>query len=94
MGLGYWRDAGIPGAALAGAYRVRWGIRGIDDPAGLPLIVLLFGVYFFLITPVTNSIVRSNEYEADVFGLNAAREPHGFAEAALLLGEYRSCNRG
>ena len=36
-----------------------------------------------------NTIIRTNEYEADIFGLNAARQPEGFAEAALLLGEYR-----
>ena len=79
---------------LAARYAGRWKIRGVADPAGLPLIVLLFGAYFFLITPITNSIIRSNEYEADVFGLNAAREPEGFAEAALLLGEYRKLHPG
>jgi STE24 endopeptidase len=80
--------------ALAARHAGRWQIRGVDDPAGLPLIVLLFSVYFFLITPLTNSIIRSNEYEADVFGLNAARQPEGFAEAALLLGEYRKLHPG
>jgi STE24 endopeptidase len=79
---------------LSARHAGRWKIRGVDDPAGLPLIVLLFGVYFFLITPITNSIIRSNEYEADVFGLNAAREPEGFAEASLLLGEYRKLHPG
>ena len=80
--------------ALAGRYAGRWRIRGIDDPAGLPLIALLFGVFFFVITPISNSIIRSNEYEADVFGLNAARQPEGFAEAALLLGDYRKMHPG
>ncbi len=80
--------------ALAARYAARWRIRGVADPAGLPLIVLLFGAYFFLITPLTNSIVRSNEYEADVFGLNAARQPEGFAETALLLGDYRKLRPG
>jgi STE24 endopeptidase len=80
--------------ALAARYARRWQIRGIDDPAGLPLIVLLFGAYLFLVTPVSNSIVRSNEFEADVFGLNAARQPDGFAEAALLLGDYRKLHPG
>lgn len=80
--------------ALAARYAGRWGVRGIEDPAGLPLIVLLFSAYFFLITPIANSIVRSNESEADVFGLNAAGEPEGFAETALLLGEYRKLHPG
>ena len=67
----------------------RWGVAGIADSAGLPVVVLIFTVYTFLLTPLLNTIVRTNEYEADVFGLNAARQPDGFAEAALLLSDYR-----
>jgi STE24 endopeptidase len=74
---------------LAKRHAARWRVEGVHDPAGLPLIVLLFGAYLFVVTPLTNSIVRVNEYEADIFGLNAAGQPDGFAEAALLLGEYR-----
>ncbi len=40
-------------------------------------------------TPVSNTMVRTNEAEADIFGLNAAREPDGFANIALKLSEYR-----
>ncbi|TMD62395.1 MAG: hypothetical protein E6I84_17205 [Chloroflexi bacterium] len=29
------------------------------------------------------------EYEADLYGLNAAAEPDGFAQIALKLAEYR-----
>lgn len=70
-------------------YGARWGIRGIADPAGLPLLVALLSVYFFALIPVMNSAIRTNEAEADIFGLNASRQPDGFAEVALLLGEYR-----
>jgi STE24 endopeptidase len=66
-----------------------WGIQGIGDVAGLPLLVILFSIYVFLITPVTNNIIRSDEVEADHFGLAAARAPDGFAEAAFKLAEYR-----
>jgi STE24 endopeptidase len=79
---------------LAARYEGRWRVRGVDDPAGLPLIALIFGVYFFVLTPLTNTIIRSNEYEADVFGLNAARQPDGFAEASLQLGQYRKLHPG
>jgi STE24 endopeptidase len=79
---------------LARRHRVRWRVEGIADPAGLPLIALLFSVYLYLLTPVINSIIRTNEYEADVFGLNAARQPDGFAEAALLLSDYRKMSPG
>jgi STE24 endopeptidase len=73
---------------------VRWGIRGVADPAGLPLVVLLGTVLSLLLTPVLNTIVRVQEQEADVFGLNAAREPDAFAEAVLQLSEYRKLSPG
>ncbi len=66
-----------------------WGVRGIGDPAGLPLLVLILATYFFLITPFDNTAVRVTESEADIFGLNTAREPDGFAKVALKLGTYR-----
>ena len=67
----------------------RWGIAGVDDVAVLPLAVLLFSTYFFVLTPVMNTFIRTQEMEADMFGLNAARQPDGFAQAALKLSEYR-----
>jgi STE24 endopeptidase len=72
----------------------RWGLRGIDDVAGLPLAALILSAYFFVLTPVINNIVRTSEYEADVFGLNAARQPDGFAQTALKLSEYRKLEPG
>jgi STE24 endopeptidase len=75
-------------------YEGKWQVRGIGDLAGLPLVALLFGAYFFLMTPVLNSIIRTQEYEADIFGLNASRQPDGFAEAAIHLSEYRKMEPG
>lgn len=66
-----------------------WGVRGITDVAVLPLAVIVFSLYFFLVTPVTNTITRTMEFEADMYGLNAARQPDGEANVDLLLGEYR-----
>jgi STE24 endopeptidase len=71
-----------------------WRISAVGDVAGLPLIALLFSVYAFAATPINNTIVRETEYEADMFGLNAARQPDGFANAALKLGEYRKLAPG
>jgi STE24 endopeptidase len=34
------------------------------------------------------------EFEADMFGLNTARQPDGMAEAAIKLGEYRKMEPG
>lgn len=77
-----------------GRWGSRWGVRGVGDTAGLPLLMAIFSIYLFMMTPVTNTIIRSNEAEADLFGLNAARQSDGFAEAALLLGEYRKMAPG
>lgn len=72
----------------------RWRVRGVDDPAGLPLLAALLAVFFFVLTPINNTIIRVNEAEADIFGLNASRQPDGFAEVALKLGEYRKLSPG
>jgi len=48
----------------------------------------------FVMTPVTNSIIRTEEIEADAFGLNAAGEPDGFADVSLMLSEYRKLHPG
>ena len=67
----------------------RWGVRGISDPAGMPLLFAVIGFVMLIATPINNNITRFHEHQADMFGLNAAREPDGFAESALLLSEYR-----
>lgn len=72
----------------------RFGVEGRGDPAGLPLISALMSVFFFVATPVSNSIVRQAEAEADAYGLNAAGEPHGFATAAMRLSTYRKIHPG
>ena len=72
----------------------KWGIRDIGDPAVLPLAVLLASVFFFVLTPVNNSWTRMQEYEADIFGLNAARQPDAEAKVDLMLGEYRKLDPG
>src|SRR6188472_739381 len=70
----------------------KWGVRGIADPAGLPLLALILSTLLFIATPVLNTLVRVTEREADAFGINTAREPDGMAEVALKLGVYRKLN--
>jgi STE24 endopeptidase len=79
---------------MLAAYGARWGINGVGDVAVVPLAVFIFSVYFLVLTPILNSYIRTQEAEADMFGLNAARQPDGFAEAALKLGEYRKMEPG
>ncbi len=77
---------------------VRWGPRlgleGRADPAALPLALGILSLFFFLATPLTNSITRQAEAEADAYGLNSAREPNGFAMAAMRLSTYRKIKPG
>jgi STE24 endopeptidase len=71
-----------------------WGVRGIADPAGLPLLTLIFSTYVFVLTPSINTVTRVTEREADAFGINTCREPDGAAMVALKLGEYRKLDPG
>ena len=72
----------------------RFGLLGVSDVASLPMLAAVFTVALFLATPVTNTIVRTEEIEADRFGLNLAREPLGEAEVDLKLTEYRKPEPG
>ncbi|MBI3350022.1 MAG: M48 family metallopeptidase [Burkholderiales bacterium] len=79
---------------LLARFAAATGVSRVDDVAGLPVLVAVFSVFLALATPVNNSITRVQEAEADKFGLNLSREPHGFAEAQLRLVEYRKADPG
>jgi STE24 endopeptidase len=72
----------------------RWGTKAVDDVASLPLLAAVFSVFMLAATPVFHSIIRIHEIEADRFGLNLARDPHGFAEVVLKLSDYRKTDPG
>lgn len=80
--------------AMLRRHGARWGIADRGDPAGLPLALAIFSVFFAIMTPLTNTITRQAEAEADAFGVNASREPHGFASAAIRLSTYRKLHPG
>jgi STE24 endopeptidase len=71
-----------------------WKTTSIFDPGLFPAISLIFTVIFLLLTPVTKTMTRVQEHEADMFGLNASRQPDGFAQAMLKLGQYRKLSPG
>jgi STE24 endopeptidase len=74
---------------LVNVFGGNWDVRTIDDPAGLPVLMALAAFFFLIATPVENTITRTIEQQADVFGINAARQPDGFATVTLKLSEYR-----
>ena len=83
---------GVP--ALLARFGARWGVTRMDDPAIVAPAVLVFTLYILLATPLINTIVRFHETQADIFGLNAARAPDGFARAAMTLSTYRKLEPG
>ncbi|HEX2714063.1 MAG TPA: M48 family metallopeptidase [Candidatus Acidoferrales bacterium] len=70
----------------------RWGIRGVDDWASLPVILLLFSVLGFLGAPVENTYSRYIEHQADMYSLEVihgivARSGEVAAETFQVEGE-------
>jgi Zn-dependent protease with chaperone function len=72
----------------------RWRVRQLEDVAGLPVLVGLISLFFFVMTPVSNSISRTAEHQADIFSLDAVRKPDAFATAMLKLSTYRKLDPG
>jgi STE24 endopeptidase len=72
----------------------QWGLRDATDIAALPLVFLLGSIFFFVLTPILNTQTRTSELEADLYGLNASRQPDGSAQSAIHLGEYRKMSPG
>lgn len=79
---------------LVGRFGARWGIGSRDDPAMLVPATIVISVLALLMTPVTNSLIRFHERQADYFGINASRAPDGWARVALKLGAYRKLKPG
>jgi STE24 endopeptidase len=71
-----------------------WQVREVTDVAGLPLLAALAGLFLFLATPVLNTVVRTTENQADIFGVNAVRKPDAFATTILKLSSYRKLEPG
>ena len=43
---------------------------------------------------MTNTITRTTEQQADIFGVNAVRKPDAFATVVLKLSSYRKLDPG
>lgn len=74
---------------LLARHGAKWGVRDVADPASAPLLYAIMAVLLVPMGIAFNSVVRHHESEADAFGLDAAREPDGFAMTAMQLSEYR-----
>lgn len=74
---------------LLARYGERWGVKSISDPAVAPVFGIIISLYLIPASIAFNSVARHHESEADAFGLEAAREPDGFAMTAMQLSQYR-----
>ena len=69
-----------------------WGIRGVEDLAALPALLLLLSVFSFVANPISSAMSRHFEHQADQYGLEVT---HGLtpdssevaAQAFQILGE-------
>jgi STE24 endopeptidase len=93
IGAALWLLGRSVDAALA-HWGSRFKVSDRADPAALPLALALLSVILFVLGPIQNLVVRSYEAEADAFGLNASREPYGWATSAMRLSTYRKINPG
>lgn len=65
-------------------------IAGIADPAGLPILMAIVAVLGLLATPLTNTLTRLQESDADHFSLEHAHEPDGLSKALVKTIAYRA----
>ena len=62
------------------------GLRGVDDVAGLPLLLLAAGAVSLVMVPVAHAMSRAFERSADRFALDLTRNPGAFVSAMRRLG--------
>lgn len=62
-------------------------LRGLDDPAGLPLLLLVGGACSFLFMPVANALSRAHERRADRFALDMTNQAPAFISAMKRLSQ-------
>jgi Zn-dependent protease with chaperone function len=70
----------------------QWNIRGVDDWASLPALLLLLGIFSFVVSPISNAVSRHFEHQADQYGLEVTHDltpdsAQVAAQAFQILGE-------
>jgi STE24 endopeptidase len=89
--VGFWLASRLFGSFA------RWlGLGGavISDPAGLPVLLAIFATLGLLMTPLSSTLTRLTESDADAFSLRIAHEPDGLAKALVKTIEYRAASPG
>jgi STE24 endopeptidase len=92
-----WRGIAVQAVALAGGFYLAdqllrsfadsLGLRGLSDPAGLPMLLLCGGVWSFLVMPFANAVSRAQERAADRYALTTTRNVDAFVTAMKRLSQ-------
>ena len=61
----------------------------IQNPASVPVLILLVGVLMMVFQPFNNTLSRMNEADADRYSLGTVGLPDGLASALVKTAEYR-----
>ena len=61
----------------------------IQNPASVPVLILLVGVLMMVFQPFNNTLSRMNEADADRYSLETVGLPDGLASALVKTAEYR-----
>jgi STE24 endopeptidase len=92
-----WRGIAVQTIALFGGFFVadavlraaadRLDLRGLSDPAGLPLLMLAGGAWSLLVMPVANAVSRAQERAADRYALSMTGNVDAFVTAMKRLSQ-------
>lgn len=74
---------------FAPAARLLGSDATLADPRGLPVMAALAATLGLAATPVTNTLSRMGETEADIYSLQTVNEPDALASALVKTAEYR-----
>ncbi|WNB91385.1 M48 family metallopeptidase [Bacillus sp. NEB1478] len=56
-------------------YGKSWGIKGVGDLAALPVLLLIFSLLTFAVSPVENAVSRKAERDADLYAIEMTKNP-------------------
>lgn len=63
------------------------GLRGLADPAALPLLMLAGGTWSFVMLPLANALSRAQERAADRYAIETTGNPEAFVSAMKRLSQ-------
>lgn len=92
-----WRGIALQAVMLAGGFYVAdlilraviapLDLRGLSDPASLPVLLLVGGTWSLLLMPLGNAVSRAQERAADRYALTTTRNVDAFVTAMKRLSQ-------